>query len=225
MENKALNNRLIIISIFVFLFFSALTLKLVNVQIINKDKYKKSLDDIKVDEVYSTSTPRGRIFDRNYNLLVDNVGVKTIYYKRKPETSTKTQIELAYKMADKIDLDYSKLAKTNLKEFYLVNNKDKVNKKITEKERELLKQRKITISDINNMTSLPIENGIMLIDNAPLNNGRTDYRLDDIVVNRGVLGYPQGRDFYFETSDNLKKNRDFEEALVQGLKKKGYDIK
>ena len=31
----------IIISIFVFLFFSALTLKLVNVQIINKDKYKK----------------------------------------------------------------------------------------------------------------------------------------------------------------------------------------
>ena len=124
MENKALNNRLIIISIFVFLFFSALTLKLVNVQIINKDKYKKSLDDIKVDEVYSTSTPRGRIFDRNYNLLVDNVGVKTIYYKRKPETSTKTQIELAYKMADKIDLDYSKLAKTNLKEFYLVNNKD-----------------------------------------------------------------------------------------------------
>ena len=42
-------------------------------------------------------------------------------------------------MAIKIDLDYSKLAKTNLKEFYLVNNKDKVNKKITEKERELLK--------------------------------------------------------------------------------------
>ena len=81
------------------------------------------------------------------------------------------------------------------------------------------------LSDINNMTSLPIENGIMLIDNAPLNNGRTDYRLDDIVVNRGVLGYPKGRDFYFETSDNLKKNRDFEEALVQGLKKKGYDIK
>ena len=81
------------------------------------------------------------------------------------------------------------------------------------------------LSDINNMASLPIENGIMLIDNAPLNNGKIDYRLDDIVVNRGVLGYPQGRDFYSETSDNLMKNGDFEEALVQGLKKKGYDIK
>ena len=43
MENKALNNRLIIISIFVFLFFSALTLKLVNVQIINKDKYYNNI--------------------------------------------------------------------------------------------------------------------------------------------------------------------------------------
>ena len=41
MENKALNNRLIIISIFVFLFFSALTLKLVNVQIINKINIKR----------------------------------------------------------------------------------------------------------------------------------------------------------------------------------------
>ena len=44
MENKALNNRLIIISIFVFLFFSAITLKLVNVQIINKDKVQEIVD-------------------------------------------------------------------------------------------------------------------------------------------------------------------------------------
>lgn len=151
MKNNTLNNRLIIISFFVFLFFSVLALKIVNIQIINKEKYKKSLDDIKVDEVYSTSTPRGRIYDRNYNLLVDNVGVKTIYYKRKPETSTKDQIELAYKMAKKLELNYNKLDKINLKEFYLVNNKDRVNKKITNKEKELLKQRKLTISDINNL--------------------------------------------------------------------------
>lgn len=44
-----------------------------------------------------------------------------------------------------------------------------------------------------------IDNGIMLKDIAPLDNGRTDYALDDIIVNRGVLGYPQSRDFYSKT--------------------------
>ena len=81
------------------------------------------------------------------------------------------------------------------------------------------------LSDINNMTSLPIENGIMLIDNAPLNNGRTDYRLDDIVVNRGVLGYPQGRDFYSETVEELSDNKEHMQVLKDGMKKRGYSCK
>lgn len=70
-----------------------------------------------------------------------------------------------------------------------------------------------------------IDNGIMLKDIAPLDNGRTDYALDDIIVNRGVLGYPQGRDFYSETIEQMENNGRCIKALKDGLKKRGYEVK
>ena len=119
------NKRFLVISILVLVLFLIIMYKLVDIQILNKDKYTKKLDNLKVSIVYSSSTPRGRIYDRNYNLLVDNVGVNTIYYKRVKGTTTKEQIELAKTLANHIDIDYSKLDKINLKEYYLVNNKKK----------------------------------------------------------------------------------------------------
>ena len=145
------NKRFVVISILVLVLFLIIMYKLVDIQILNKDKYTKKLDHLKVSIVYSSSTPRGRIYDRNYNLLVDNVGVNTIYYKRVKGTTTKEQIELAKTLANHIDVDYSKLDKINLKEYYLVNNKEKVYKKITEEEKEKLKRRQITQKDINNL--------------------------------------------------------------------------
>lgn len=69
-----------------------------------------------------------------------------------------------------------------------------------------------------------IDNGIMLKDIAPLDNGRTDYALDDIVVNgMGYMPYP--RDFYSECAEQLKTSEKHVEALKQGLKKKGYGVK
>lgn len=145
------NKRFLILSILVLALFIIIMYKLVDIQILNKDEYAKKLDNLKVSIVYSSSTPRGRIYDRNYNLLVDNVGVNTIYYKRVKGTTTKEQIELARKLANHIDIDYTKLDDRNLREFYLVNNKDEIYKRITEEEKEKLERRQITQSDINNL--------------------------------------------------------------------------
>ncbi len=145
------NKRFLTLSILLFILFIIIMYKIVNIQILNKAKYEKSLDNLTVDVVYSSSVPRGRIYDRNYNLLVDNVGVKTIYYKRLSNTTTKDQIKLAYEVAKNISIDYSKLQEINLKEFYMVNNKELCDKKITNEEKEKLKQRKLTLKDINNL--------------------------------------------------------------------------
>ena len=145
------NSRLIIISIFTILSFIVLSLKLYNVQVVNKEKYIKKIKNLKVNYVYSNSTPRGRIYDRNYNLLVDNVGVKTIYFKRRGPISTKEKIKVSYMLAKNIDIDYTNLNEINLKEFFLENNKDLVDKKITKKEKKLLSERKLTIKDIDNL--------------------------------------------------------------------------
>lgn len=80
------------------------------------------------------------------------------------------------------------------------------------------------LSDTHNMEVTEIKNGISVHNATPLDNGRNDYSLDDIIVNRGVLGYPQSRDFYAETAERLQENQEHMEALKQGLKKRGIEV-
>ena len=75
-----------------------------------------------------------------------------------------------------------------------------------------------------NMHVEEIPNGISVRDIAPLDNGRTDCALDDIVVN-GLGRMPFPRDFYSECEEQLFLNENHKEALKQGLKNRGYNVK
>lgn len=75
-----------------------------------------------------------------------------------------------------------------------------------------------------NMHVEEIPNGIYVRDIAPLDNGRTDYALDDIVVN-GLGRMPFPRDFYSQCEEQLLLNENHKEALKQGLKNRGYNVK
>ena len=61
-------------------------------------------------------------------------------------------------------------------------------------------------------------------DVAPLDNGRTDYALDEIVVN-GLGNMPFPRDYYSECAEILETTGDHIEAMKRGLKKRGYEVK
>ena len=77
--------------------------------------------------------------------------------------------------------------------------------------------------DQNNMEVTEIPDGISVRDVAPLDNKRTDYALDEIVVES--MGYmPWARDFYFDTTDKLSANQEHVTALKNGLKRRGYDV-
>lgn len=79
------------------------------------------------------------------------------------------------------------------------------------------------LSDTHNMEVSEIQNGIVVHDAAPLDNGRNDYDLDDIIVN-GLGNQPFERDFYSEAVERLSENQEHTEALKQGLKKRGIDV-
>ena len=79
------------------------------------------------------------------------------------------------------------------------------------------------LSDTHNMEVSEIQNGIVVYDAAPLDNGRNDYDLDDIIVN-GLGNQPFERDFYSEAVERLSENQEHTEALKQGLKKRGIDV-
>lgn len=142
------NRRLYVLLFFIIFGFALIIYQLTNIQIINNDLYKEKLDNLTISTVKSTSTPRGRIYDRNYNLLVDNVGVKTIYYKRKKGTDFNEQLRIIKLLKDNIDIDYSSVSNTNLKEFYSLKYKDKFDKKITKKEYLKYKKRELKESDL-----------------------------------------------------------------------------
>ena len=79
------------------------------VQVIKHDFYVNKVSQLKQNIVTSTSTPRGRIYDRNGKIIVDNKAVKVIYYKKPSGVTTKEEIEVAYKVANMITLDYKNL--------------------------------------------------------------------------------------------------------------------
>lgn len=146
-----IEKRYAFITVFVLILFSIIVVRLFQLQVLEEEEYNEKLVMATEKNVESTSSPRGRIYDRNHKLLVDNVAIKTIYYKKQNDITTKEEIELAYTVSRLINLDYSKLNETMLKNFWYVNNKELAQKKITEEEWQQKSERKLSSDDIEKL--------------------------------------------------------------------------
>lgn len=150
-DKDIINFRLNFIVICMFIVFTIIILTLFNIQIINNNKYIELANSYTETIVEGVSAPRGIIYDRNYNVIVDNVAIQTIYYSKSKSITTTQEIELAYRVANIIELDYSSLYITNLKEFWMANNPTEAYNLITLEEYEQLELRKLTSSNIYTM--------------------------------------------------------------------------
>jgi penicillin-binding protein 3 len=101
--------------------------------------------------VEGESAPRGRIYDRNHNLLVDNVGEKVIFYKKQKSMTAKDEMDLAYSLANALEINYNYLSSYNLKDFWIANNMNAAYNKITNEERELQRKRKLSNNEIDSL--------------------------------------------------------------------------
>ena len=109
------NILIFITSILLFILF----INLFHIQIVRYNFYREKYNAINTNILEGETAPRGRIYDRNYKLLVDNEPVKVIYYK-KNGLSTKEEIALAYKVANIIDVDYSKITDSIKRNFWIL---------------------------------------------------------------------------------------------------------
>jgi len=161
--DKSIKNRFVIFSVFIMIIFIIIFIKLYSVMIYSNKEYKDIIDKNSYTTVSGDSSPRGRIFDRYGNLLVDNKAVKSIIYNKPKKISTKELINTSYEISKHIDLDISRLTDYNKRKFYLDKNpslklvsEDEVNKfksgKITGDELLDLKINRIEESDIKNMS-------------------------------------------------------------------------
>lgn len=147
---ERIGKRYKILSGIIIVFMVVILGRLFYLQIIKYDYYAEKVTKLTENIKEGSSTPRGRIYDRNGKIIVDNETIKTIVYKRVSGTTTSEEIEMAYFLAKLIDLDTSKLKEANLKEFWILNNSELANNKITSEEWQMLKERRITSNDIKN---------------------------------------------------------------------------
>lgn len=148
---ETIEKRYKILVIIIIIIMTLLLSTLFYVQIIRNRHYKEKLTSLTVNIIEGDSTPRGRIYDRNGNIIVDNTSIKTIYYKKPSNITTKEEIETAYNVAKYIDVDYKKLTDNMLRKFWILNNNEKAKSRIKDEEWEDYKNRKLTKEDIENL--------------------------------------------------------------------------
>ena len=149
--DRIINKRVIIFLIITLVLFFIVLVKLINVMVIEKDKYKKELDNLTYSRVLGTSSPRGRIYDRNYNIIVDNKSLKTITYQKIKGTSNLEMVEVAKKVVNHLNLDYDKLTKRSKKEYLCVIDKKYCDSLVTQKEIDKVSQKKLTATELQEL--------------------------------------------------------------------------
>ena len=98
--------------------------------------------------VNGISAPRGRILDTNGKVLVDNIGVKTIYYNKIKGIKISEELKIAEFLEDILEVKEASV--DELKKYYLTTN-DNGKNLITKEEYRLLEERKLNKDDINKM--------------------------------------------------------------------------
>lgn len=150
-KESKINRNIRIYSILIVIVFFLIGISLFQTIYVDGDEHRMVLNELTNIIVEGNTAPRGRIYDRNYNLLVDNEEVPAIVYKRENNISTSEKVEIIYQVSSHLELDYNKISVRNLKEFYLLLNDNEISSRITEEEYDKLKRRILTSDDIYNL--------------------------------------------------------------------------
>ncbi len=114
--------------------------------IYKKDYYNQILNKKNNETLEGMTAPRGRILDIKGNILVDNIGVKSIIYN-KLNIDTLKEIEIAKVLADNISIKVN-INTYDLKNYYYLTNKEKVDKLVNPSIIKEYNERKITSSEL-----------------------------------------------------------------------------
>jgi len=138
--------RINILFFVVFLLFSVLILQLGMLQIVDGRSFAEEVNKTKT-VISEKSVPRGRIFDRNHELMVGNQPMYSITYSRSQRTTNEEMLETAEKLAKLIDMDLEKVRDRDKRDYWLIKNPDEARDLITDEEYKLVDQKKLKHSD------------------------------------------------------------------------------
>ncbi|TFD92525.1 penicillin-binding transpeptidase domain-containing protein [Jeotgalibacillus sp. R-1-5s-1] len=120
----------------VFVMFSMLILRLGVLQIVNGEDFTRQLERTE-EVVVNSSVPRGKIFDRNGKVIVDNKPVNAITYTKTQQTEQEEMLMVAERLAGMIKMDTENIALRDQQDFWIRENQERAEAKITEEEQAL----------------------------------------------------------------------------------------
>ncbi|TDM02903.1 penicillin-binding protein 2 [Macrococcus hajekii] len=144
-QKRTTQRRLNVVFVAVMTLMTLLILRLGYLQIVKTDDYKKAVasnENIEINE----SVPRGRIYDRNGKLLVDNTAKKAITYTRGRMTTTAEMIDVARELAKFISMPTDKLTDMDKQTYYIQTHRDEVSQ-LMEKEAAQFNENMISQAD------------------------------------------------------------------------------
>jgi cell division protein FtsI/penicillin-binding protein 2 len=140
-------SRLNLLFFAVFLLFSALILRLGFVQIVFGEDYRKEVDRTE-NVTVNTLAPRGKIFDRYENVVVDNTPLNAITYTRMQSTTAKEQLEVAKKLSEIITMDKKKIQERDRKDYWILTRPDEAAALITDEDLKKVADGEMEESDL-----------------------------------------------------------------------------
>lgn len=132
--------RLNIIFFGIFILFAILVIQLGIVQILHGEEYQTEIDRT-IEDISKSPVPRGKIYDRNGKIIVDNNPLYSITYTPPKRVQAEDKLKLAETLTDfiKIDKDeIDKITERNEKEYWYLKNIDEAVERLTEEEIEEL---------------------------------------------------------------------------------------
>ncbi|MFD1066257.1 peptidoglycan D,D-transpeptidase FtsI family protein [Oceanobacillus locisalsi] len=119
----------------IFLLFSALILQLGVVQILNGESYQGEIERTNLDTT-SVPVPRGKIYDTNGELIVDNEAMYSITYTPPKDVQADDRLEVAETLAQYIDMSddqyIDRITDRDRREYYLLLHEEEINERVEE---------------------------------------------------------------------------------------------
>ncbi|MCY8797827.1 peptidoglycan D,D-transpeptidase FtsI family protein [Bacillus inaquosorum] len=138
-KKKRKGNRAIRMNLFflaVFFLFTALIFKLGVVQIVEGEQHEEDAKKANAKTAYYPA-PRGKMYDRNQKVAVDNQSVPEIVYVSTSSTKTEDKIKTAKRLAALIHIDTEFLKERDLRDYWIASHPKKAAALLKESESNL----------------------------------------------------------------------------------------
>ncbi len=131
----------------VFVLFTLLILRLGIVQIVNGNDYLKEVERTENVKANNGSPPRGKIYDRYRNVIVDNIPMNAITYTRTQSTKPDEMLKVARKLAQLIKMNTEKITDRDRQDYWLLTHPEEAEKLVSKEEIKRLEDNKDLTKD------------------------------------------------------------------------------